>query len=82
MHRNQPLINLSKMSFAIQQVFISRLERRYGVQLLRRVNRSMKLIVHEPERFALDIAEISDFERPAMIDVPGYVRTRTGQALP
>ncbi|MCC7208733.1 MAG: glucosyl-3-phosphoglycerate synthase [Anaerolineae bacterium] len=78
-HRNQPLTNLSKMSFAIQQVFISRLEKRYGLQILRRVNRSMKLIVHEPERFALDIAEISDFERPPMIDAPGYVRARAGQ---
>ncbi len=76
-HHNQPLVGLSKMSFAIHQVFISRLERRYGVELLDKANRSMKLIVHEPNRFSLDIAEISDVERPPMITVPAY-RERFG----
>ncbi|MBC6937198.1 MAG: glucosyl-3-phosphoglycerate synthase [Chloroflexi bacterium] len=71
-HHNQPLLNLSKMSFAILQVFIARLEGRYGVQLLDKANRSMKLVVQEPERFALDIAEIGDVERPPMITVPAY----------
>jgi hypothetical protein len=76
-HHNQPLVGLSKMSFAIHQVFISRLERRYGVELLDKANRSMKLIVHEPDRFGLDIAEISDVERPPMLSVPAY-RERFG----
>jgi hypothetical protein len=76
-HHNQPLVGLSKMSFAIHQVFISRLERRYGVELLDKANRSMKLIVHEPDRFSLDIAEISDVERPPMLSVPAY-RERFG----
>lgn len=76
-HHNQPLVGLSKMSFAIHQVFISRLERRYGVELLDKANRSMKLIVHEPDRFSLDIAEISDVERPPMLTVPAY-RERFG----
>jgi glucosyl-3-phosphoglycerate synthase len=71
-HHSQSLISLSKMSFAIHQVFISRIERRYGVQLLEKANRSMKLIIHEPSRFALDIAEIGDVERPPMIGVPAY----------
>lgn len=71
-HYNQPLVDLSKMSFAILQVFIARLEGRYGVEMLDKANRSMKLIVHEPERFALDIVDISDQQRPPMIDVPAY----------
>ncbi|MBL8153767.1 MAG: glucosyl-3-phosphoglycerate synthase [Anaerolineae bacterium] len=71
-HYNQPLVNLSKMSFAILQVFIARLEARFGVELLDKANRSMKLIVQEPERFALEIAEIADHERPPIITVPGY----------
>ncbi len=74
-HHNQPLVGLSKMSFAIHQVFISRLEKRYGVQLLDKANRSMKLIAHGPERFALDIEEIGDVERPPMLTIPAY-RTR------
>jgi glucosyl-3-phosphoglycerate synthase len=71
-HHNQPLEGLSKMSFAILQVFISRLEGRYGAQLLEKANRSMKLVIQEPERFALDIAEIGDQERPPMINVLAY----------
>jgi hypothetical protein len=71
-HHNQPLVGLSKMSFAILQVFIARLESRYGVQLLDKANRSMKLILQEPERFALEINEIGDVERPPMLTVSPY----------
>jgi glucosyl-3-phosphoglycerate synthase len=71
-HHNQPLENLSKMSFAILQVFIARLEGRYGVQLLEKANRSMKTILQEPERLMLEIAQIGDFERPPMVTLPAY----------
>lgn len=71
-HHNQPLVNLSKMSFAILQVFISRLEQRYGVELVDLANKSMKLIIQEPERFALEVAEIGDVERPPMVSLPAY----------
>lgn len=72
-HYNQPLVGLSKMSFAILQVFISRLEKRYGIQILDKANRSMKTILHEPERFGLEINHIEDVERPPMISLPSYV---------
>lgn len=75
-HHNQPLGNLSRMSFAILQVFMSRIEQRYGVQLSEMMTPSMKTIVLTPERLALNINEISDTERPAMIDVPSYQRRR------
>ncbi len=78
-HHNQPLVNLSKMSFAILQVFVARIESQYGVQLLDKANRSMKLIIQEPERFALDIAEIGDVERPPMLTLSAY-RERRGHA--
>lgn len=71
-HHNQPLVNLSKMSFAILQVFIARMESRYGLELLDKANRNMKLVIQEPDRFALDIADIGDNERPPMITVPAY----------
>jgi hypothetical protein len=69
------------MSFAIHQVFISRIEKRYGIHLLDKANRSMKLVAPGPERFALDIAEISDVERPPIITVPAYRMARTGQTV-
>lgn len=71
-HHNQPLAGLSKMSFAILQVFISRLENRYDVSLLDHANRTMKMIAYEPDRFALDVEKISDMERPPMIMLPAY----------
>lgn len=71
-HHNQPLVGLSKMSFAILQVFLSRLERRYNVNLLEYANRSMKLVAHEQDRFALDMVEITDVERPPMNTIPAY----------
>ncbi|MBI5929027.1 MAG: glucosyl-3-phosphoglycerate synthase [Chloroflexi bacterium] len=71
-HHNQPLVGLSKMSFAILQVFIMRLEKRYGVQLLDKANRTMKMVAYGPERFALDVAEIGDVERPPINTLPTY----------
>jgi glucosyl-3-phosphoglycerate synthase len=77
-HRNQPLVGLSKMSFAILQVFIARMESRYGTHLLDKVNRSMKLVAQEAERFALDVVEIGDAERPPMATLQAYQARRRG----
>ncbi len=71
-HKNQPLESLSKMSFAIIQAVIHKLERRYGINFLEDVNKSMKLIHYEPGRFSLDIEEIVEKERPPMISLAEY----------
>jgi glucosyl-3-phosphoglycerate synthase len=75
-HHNQPLEGLSRMSFAILQVFIDRIEKRYGTALLEQANRSLKLIVQEPDRFGLEVQAISDHERPPMRRVPSYRKER------
>ena len=71
-HRNQGLEPLSKMSFAILQTVISKLENRLGRHVLEDVNKSMKLIRYEPSRFFLEIHEIVEQHRPPMIDLPEY----------
>jgi nucleotide-binding universal stress UspA family protein/glycosyltransferase involved in cell wall biosynthesis len=71
-HHNQPLESLSKMSFAIIQSVIRKLELRYGRGILEDVNRTMKLIRYEPGHFFLDIEEIAEQERPPMADLPEY----------
>jgi glucosyl-3-phosphoglycerate synthase len=71
-HHNQPLESLSKMSFAIIQTAIRKLEHRYGGHILEDVNKTMKLIRYEPGRFFLDIEEIAEQERPPMLDLPEY----------
>ena len=71
-HHNQPLAALSKMSFAIIQTVFRRLDARYGLQRPDNVNRSMKLIRHEANRFFLEVAEIAERERPPMASLPEY----------
>jgi glucosyl-3-phosphoglycerate synthase len=71
-HHNQPLEALSKMSFAIIQAVIRKLELRYGQSILENVNKTMKLIRYEQDSFRLDIEEIAERERPPMIDLAEY----------
>jgi glucosyl-3-phosphoglycerate synthase len=76
-HRNQELVPLSKMAFAITQVVIQRMEQRQRVSLLEPVNQSMKLITQrEDGSFHLELREIRDHERPPMARIPEYRRLR------
>jgi glucosyl-3-phosphoglycerate synthase len=71
-HHNQPLEALSKMSFAIIQAVMRKLESRYGQSIMENVNKTMKLIRYEQENFMLDIEEIAERERPPMVEIPEY----------
>ena len=75
-HRNQELFDLSKMAFAILQVAIRRLGDRHRMHLLEEVNRSMKLIHYDNDRFFLELKDIEDKERPALRAVPEYLARR------
>ena len=75
-HRNQELFDLSKMAFAIMQVALKRLGDRHRMHLLEDVNRSMKLIHYDNDRFFLEMKDIHDQERPAMNQVPEYLARR------
>ncbi|MEX0625034.1 MAG: glucosyl-3-phosphoglycerate synthase, partial [Chloroflexota bacterium] len=59
-HRNQPLANLSQMSFTILQAAISKLEERHRIELLTEVGRGMKVIGQEKDRFNLEVREVAD----------------------
>lgn len=76
-HRNQSLSALSRMAFAIIQVFIDHLERRQKVELLSEVNRTMKIIRYDIDTYALDEHPISDHRRRPIITLPEY-RARHG----
>jgi glucosyl-3-phosphoglycerate synthase len=71
-HRNQPLGSLSKMSFAIMQVVMRRLEDRHKVKLLAEINQTMKLIHHSGDWFHLKEERIGDLERPPMATISEY----------
>jgi nucleotide-binding universal stress UspA family protein len=75
-HRNQPLASLSKMSFAIIQVVIRRLEDRHRLRLLEDINVTMKLILHEQGRYFLREEEIRDRERPPIVSLVEYCEQR------
>lgn len=74
-HRNQPLLSLSKMAYAILQVVMQRVGASHQVELLNTLNASMKLISYSEDEFRLHVAEIRDQQRPPMISIPEY-RTR------
>jgi glucosyl-3-phosphoglycerate synthase len=80
-HRNQSLLDLSKMAFAILQVALKRLGDRHRIHLLEEVNRSMKLIRYNNDRFFVDVKEIEDLERPPMVTIPGYLARRWDLAV-
>jgi glucosyl-3-phosphoglycerate synthase len=80
-HRNQELLDLSKMAFAIMQVALKRLGDRHRIHLLEEVNRSMKLIHYNSDRFFLEVREIGDWERPPMAAIPEYLFERTPQRV-
>jgi glycosyltransferase involved in cell wall biosynthesis/nucleotide-binding universal stress UspA family protein len=71
-HHNQHLEALSKMSFAIIQTVMRRLEKRFGRAVLEDVNRSMKLIRHDSKGYFLDVEEIAERERPPMLEIDEY----------
>ena len=71
-HHNQHLEALSKMSFAIIQTVMRRLEKRFGRAVLEDVNRSMKLIRYDGKGYFLDVEEIAEHERPPMLEVAEY----------
>ncbi len=71
-HHNQPLAALSKMSFAIIQAVIRKVEDRFGQNILESVNKSMKLIRSEQKHFSLEVEEIAERERPPMSRLPEY----------
>lgn len=75
-HHNQHLEALSKMSFAIIQTVIRKLESRFGSAVLEDVNRSMKLIRHGNKGYFLEVEEIAERDRPPMIEVPEYQNSR------
>jgi glycosyltransferase involved in cell wall biosynthesis/nucleotide-binding universal stress UspA family protein len=75
-HRNQALLDLSKMAFAIMQVAIKRLGDRHRIHLLEEINRSMKLVHYNNDRFSLEVREIGDWERPPMATIPEYLFSR------
>jgi glucosyl-3-phosphoglycerate synthase len=71
-HRNQDMISLSKMAFAIVQVVMRRLEDRRHIQLLEEINTTMKLIHYSPEELFLEVKEIQEFERPPIAGIEEY----------
>ena len=72
-HHNQPLEALGKMSFAIIQAVIRKLEIKHGRGILENINKTMKMIRYEQDRFFLDVEEIAEGERPPMIELKEYL---------
>ncbi len=73
-HHNQELEALSKMSFAIIQTVLRKLEKRYERAIIEDVNKTMKLIRYDAGGYFLDVEEVAERERPPMLEVETYRR--------
>ena len=72
-HHNQELEALSKMSFAIIQTVLRKLETRYERAIIEDVNKTMKLIRYAKGGYFLDVEEVAEHERPPMANIPAYM---------
>lgn len=72
-HHNQELEALGKMSFAIIQTVLRKLEPRYERSIIEEVNKTMKLIKYEKGGYFLEVEEVAERERPPMITIPAYL---------
>jgi nucleotide-binding universal stress UspA family protein len=75
-HRNQTLLSLSKMAFAIVQVVVKRLGESKRLELLEDVNTSMKLIHYAPSELFLEVQEVRENERPPIDTIADYRSSR------
>ena len=71
-HRNQGLEALGKMSFAIIQTVLRKLEPRYERAIVEDVNKTMKLIRSARGGYFLEVEEVAELERPPMASVAAY----------
>ncbi len=75
-HHNQELEALGKMSFAIIQTVLRKLEARYERAIIEDVNKTMKMIRRANGGYYLDVEEVAELERPPMISLPAYLESR------
>lgn len=75
-HHNQPLPSLSKMSFTIMQVILSRLEQYRRIKLLDEANLTMNLVRYGGANYFLEPEEIRERERPPIVSLQEYQNLR------
>jgi glycosyltransferase involved in cell wall biosynthesis len=75
-HHNQELEALGKMSFAIIQTVLKKIEVRYERSIIEDVNKTMKLVRYSNGGYFLDVEEIIERERPPMISLPAYLERK------
>jgi glucosyl-3-phosphoglycerate synthase len=69
-------------AFAQLQVCLKYLGDRHRIQLVDQVNRTIKQIQYEDERYWIEQMELEDMERPPMVTVPEYFSSRNPGARP
>jgi glucosyl-3-phosphoglycerate synthase len=72
-HHNQGLEALGKMSFAIIQTVLRKLETRFERSIIEDVNKTMKLIRSADGGYFLDVELVAELERPPMNSIPAYL---------
>ncbi len=76
-HFNQPTLNLGRMAFTILQTFLSRAESLGTIAELPDLNRVLRQFQAHDDEYETVEFELTDEERPPMIEVPEYRRMRS-----
>ena len=71
-HHNQELEALGKMSFAIIQTVLRKLEPRFERSFIKDINRTMKIPKYNKGRYDLAVEQVAERERPPMVTIPEY----------
>jgi len=71
-HHNQELVALGKMSFAIIQTVLRKLEPRFERSFIKDINKTMKIPKYHKGHYDLGVEQVAERERPPMITIPEY----------
>ena len=75
-HHNQELEALGRMSFAIIQAVLRKIEARFERSIIEEVNKTMKLIRYAKGGYFLEVEEMAERERPPMLTIPTYQKRK------
>ncbi|MBK9928194.1 MAG: glucosyl-3-phosphoglycerate synthase [Anaerolineales bacterium] len=71
-HHNQELEALGKMSFAIIQTVLRKLEPRFERSFIKDINKTMKIPKYNKGHYDLAVEQVAERERPPIITIPEY----------
>jgi len=71
-HQNRPLESLSTMSFSIIQAVLSRVDARWGTDIMKRTRNQLTQVHNQPRNLFLYTSQVDQHHRPPALSLPEY----------